>query len=611
MRKRLEFVALQGLMWILIFQLFRILFLTYHYKKTLELPASYWVKSAWHGLRMDVSFTGYILVIPTLLLIFTATKWNWYESTMKIYLAVVSLIIVFLTIADLELFGAWGFRIDATSLHYLKTPAEAFASMGAAPVLPLLCLIALTYVLVVKLFSTIITRTVPFFTRLAWPYPVISFILLTGLLVIPIRGGLQLAPMNESAVFFSEKSFANYAAINVPWNYMSSLVHLTYSKKNPFAYFPSNEASATVAALYKNTGETQPIIDSAQSVNVIVIIWESFTAKVVESLHGVKGITPQFEALSKEGILFTNMYASGNRSDKGMVAILSGYPAQPTTSIIKIPNKTVSLPSVPRTFQKAGWKTSFYYGGETEFANMKSYFLQQGFDQITDKNTFGKEDMNSKWGAHDHVVLNRLLKDLDSQKQPFFSTLFTLSSHEPFEVPVKSVIEGNDPEHLFLNALHYSDASIGDFIKQAKTKPWWDNTLIVIIADHGHPLPYRSEAKPSEFHIPMLWVGGAVKQKGVRIDTLCSQTDLAATLLNQIKLPSKPFVWSNDIFRKNRTPFAYFAFNNGLGWLEPSGFIIRDNLGGNITEQGGKPRVGAVETAKAYLQASYADYLAR
>ncbi|MCE7038910.1 LTA synthase family protein [Dyadobacter sp. CY312] len=611
MRKRLEFVALLGLMWILVFQLFRILFLTYHYKKTLELPASYWVKSAWHGLRMDVSFTGYILVIPTLLLVFTSTKWKWYATTTKIYLAVVSIVIVFLTIADLELFRAWGFRIDATSLHYLKTPAEAWASMGAAPVFPLFCLILVFYFLILKLSATIISRTVPFFTKVPWPYLGISFLLLTGSLIIPIRGGLQLAPMNESAVFFSDKSFANYAAINVPWNYMSSVVHLRYSKKNPFAYFPAELAATQVKNLYNTPGTTERIIDSIRPVNVVVIIWESFTAKVVESMNGVKGVTPQFDALTKEGILFTNMYASGNRSDKGMVAILSGYPAQPTTSIIKIPNKTISLPSVPRTFQQAGWKTSFYYGGETEFANMKSYFLQQGFDNITDKNAFADKDMNSKWGAHDHVVLDRLLHDLDSQKQPFFSTLFTLSSHEPFEVPVKSVIQGNDPEHLFLNALHYSDASIGDFIKKAKTKSWWENTLIVIIADHGHPLPDRSGTKPSEFHIPMLWLGGAVKQKGIRIDTLCSQTDLAATLLNQIKLPSQSFEWSNDIFKKNRVSFAYFAFNNGLGWINSGGFVVRDNIGGNLIEQGGKPGTGAVEVGKAYLQASYTDYLAR
>lgn len=612
MRKRLEFLALYSFAWILFFQLFRAIFLTYHYEKSLELPGIYWVKSAWHGLRMDVSFTAYILAIPTLLLVAAAKKWKWYQNALIIYSSIVSFLIVFLVVADLELFKAWGFRIDATSLHYLKTPKEAWASMAASPVFSLVVLLALLYFLVRKVLVTICKRVISNFAPLKWAISIPVFLLVAGSLVIPIRGGLQLAPMNESAVFFSDKSFANYAAVNVPWNYMSSIVHERYSKKNPFVYFDPKIVEKNLAELYRKKGETEPVIATDKPINVIVIIWESFTAKVVENLGGVKGITPEFGALTQDGMLFTNIYASGNRSDKGMVAILSGYPAQPIASIIKIPNKTISLPSVPRTFQKAGWHTAFYYGGETEFANMKSYFLQQGFDKIVDKNSFSDADMNSKWGAHDHVVLNKMLADLDTTKQPFFNTLFTLSSHEPFEVPANTVIPGNDQEHLFLNAMHYADASIGEFIKKAKTKPWWNNTLVVIIADHGHPLPDRKEAKPSEFHIPMLWLGGVVEKKGVRVDSLASQTDLAATLLNQLKLPSSSFSWSNDIFMKNRTPFAYFAFTNGLGWVKPGGFIIRDNIGGNITEQSGNVlKNGGVEAGKTYLQASYSDYLAR
>jgi phosphoglycerol transferase MdoB-like AlkP superfamily enzyme len=611
MPKRIAFITFYGFSWIFIFQLYRIIFLIYHYKKTLELPSPLWVQSAWHGLRMDVSFAGYILVIPTLLLIFSARKWDWYKKTIITYSLVVSSLITLLVVVDLELFRAWGFRIDGTSLHYLKTPVEAWASMGAAPVFPLLLLLAVLVVLVGKTLIVIVRRSAATFKTSSYLYTVPVFLILAGALIIPIRGGLQLAPMNESAVFFSDKSFANYAAVNVPWNYMSSLLNASYSKKNPFVYFPENELQNTISPLYKTSGAPLQMVDRAGNLNVIVIIWESFTAKVTGSLHGIPGVTPEFDKLSKEGLLFTNMYASGNRSDKGMVAILSGYPAQPTNSIIKVPKKTMSLPSLPREFHKQGWYTSFYYGGETEFANMKSYFLQQGFDKIIDKNDFDSKDMNSKWGAHDHVVLNKLLGDLDTQKQPFFTTLFTLSSHEPFEVPVKTAIEGSDAQNLFLNAHHYTDQSIGEFIAKAKTKPWWANTLLVIIADHGHPLPETDQSKPAEFHIPMLWLGGAVADRNIRIDSLCSQTDLAATLLNQLHMSSTDFKWSNDIFQPGRTPFAYFAFNNGLGWMRPEGYIIRDNIGGNIIEKGGSLNAVEQDLGKAYLQASYTDYLKR
>ncbi|KAA0993605.1 LTA synthase family protein [Dyadobacter aurulentus] len=609
MRKRLEFIALYGLTWIILFQFFRVLFFAYHHDKSAALPSSLWVQSTLHGLRMDVSFAAYLLLIPALLLIFTYDRSKWYQKFLAGYTYVVGTVIVLLVVVDLELFKAWGFRIDSTSLHYLETPAEAFASMGAAPIFPLVILLIVLLALTWGIFRSVIRRTVPFFKKTKFYFTLPAFIVLTASLIIPIRGGFQLAPMNESAVFFSDKSFANYAAVNVPWNYMSSLINAGYSKKNPFIYY--DDADKLVGDLYNVSGTREQVTDTTGKLNVIVLIWESFTSKVVEDLNGMKGVTPRFSSLTREGILFTNMYASGNRSDKGIVAILSGYPAQPTHSIIKIPKKTLTLPSLPKELRKNGWQTSFYYGGESEFANMKSYLLQENFDRIIDKSDFAKADMNSKWGAHDHIVLNKLLNDLDQEKQPFFSTIFTLSSHEPFEVPAKTVIPGNDPEHLFLNAHHYTDSAISDFIKVAKTKPWWKNTLVVILADHGHPLPYTQKTKTSEFHIPMLWLGGALSQRNLKVDGLCSQTDLAATLLGQLKLSSGSFKWSSDIFGKDRTPFAYFAFNNGLGWVRPSGFLVRDNLGGNITEREGALGADEEKLGKAYLQASFGDYIRR
>jgi phosphoglycerol transferase MdoB-like AlkP superfamily enzyme len=611
MLKRFIFLALYAFSWILLFQLFRIVFILYHYEKALEIGGGLLARSFWHGLRMDISFAAYILVIPALLIGFTAKKWSWYQKTLLIYSGFISLVMAVLVVTDLELFRAWGFRIDSTSLHYLKTPKEAFASMGAAPVIPLLLLLLLLFLFTFKILVTVQNRSVAFFASSRFIYTLPAFLLLTGLLVIPIRGGLQQIPMNVSNAFFSEKSFANYAAVNVAWNYASSFINESYNKANPFIFTDEKKAESVISDLYKHNPEHVQLIKSDQKLNVLVIIWESLSAKVVQRLGGAPGVTPNFDALTREGIFFTNMYASGNRSDKGMVAILSGYPAQPTQSIIKIQTKTASLPSLPKVFKNDGYYTSFYYGGETEFANMKSYFLQQGFDRITDKNDFDDKDMNSKWGAHDHVVLGKLLGDLETQKEPFFTTIFTLSSHEPFEVPVPTVIKGDDQEHLFLNAHHYSDASIGSFIKQAKTKSWWQNTLVVIIADHGHPLPEKPAGKPNEFHIPMLWLGGALEKKQISIDSLCSQTDFAATLLNQLKRPSDQFKWSNDIMMHNRIPFAYFAFNNGFGWMKPEGFVVRDNIGGNITEKKGKLPAAQINTGRAYLQASFADYLRR
>ena len=168
-----------------------------------------------------------------------------------------------------------------------------------------------------------------------------------------------------------------------------------------------------------------------------------------------------------EGILFNHCYANGDRSDKGIVSILSGYPAQPNTSIIKYTEKASKLPHISQILNEEDYHSAFYYGGELDFANMKSYFITGGYQKLVTINDFDKSDMNSKWGAHDHVVFNRLLLDLEKPQTPFFNVLFTLSSHEPFEVPMNSPFNGTTEESHFLNSIHYTDSCIGSFITRA------------------------------------------------------------------------------------------------------------------------------------------------
>jgi phosphoglycerol transferase MdoB-like AlkP superfamily enzyme len=342
----------------------------------------------------------------------------------------------------------------------------------------------------------------------------------------------------------------------------------------------------------------------------LVIIWESLTAKVVEPLGGLTGITPQLSKLSKEGVLFTNIYASGNRSDKGIVAILSAFPAQPKNSIITIPNKTAHLPYISADLKKQGYHTAFYYGGELEFANIKSYLLKGSFEKVIGKEAFNPEDWNSKWGAHDHVVYEKLLSDLKQVPQPFFHTMFTLSSHEPFEVPVATAIPGEDEQSLFLNAMHYSDESLGNFIEAAKKQSWWNNTLVVVIADHGHRLPeINTDDKSQEFHIPMLWLGGALKEKGITIDQLSSQTDLVPTLLSQLNMPYQHYKWGHDIFHPSAKPFAYYVFNDGFGLIQPGKQVVFDNVGRRVLMQTTNSYEEDIALGKSYLQISYQDYL--
>ncbi|MEO6820017.1 MAG: LTA synthase family protein, partial [Ginsengibacter sp.] len=334
------------------------------------------------------------------------------------------------------------------------------------------------------------------------------------------------------------------------------------------------------------------------------------TAKWVESLGGVPGVTPQLDMIAKDGLSFTKIYAAGDRSEKGQTAILSGYPNQAITSIIKTPEKTRQLPSINEVLKKEGYQTSYTYGGELEFANIKSYLINMGYQKLTDKYSFPLAQRTTSWGVHDEFVLNRFQSDLQNEKQPFFATLFTLSSHEPYDVPLHHFTE-KDETSQFKNSIFYTDSIIGNFIKKAKTTSWWNNTLIIFVADHGHPLPGNdANDVPSKFHIPLIFSGGALKLKGT-INNIGSQTDIATTLLHQLHLSTKEFKWGKDLLDTSAKQFAFYSFNNGFGFVTPKGTETIDNVSGKTIFKSPGYDSTDIKFGKAYMQDSYEDYLKR
>lgn len=562
-----------------------------------------------HGLRMDFSTAGYLTVLPALLLaVFPNNPPRKLASWLRFIIVTELIIVSLIAVADLEVFRTWGFHLDITPLHYLKSPREAAASAASSPWIFLLSLLIGIVMLGAYFFRFLTLRFVRRFQPVRRWMAIPGLTMASVALIIPIRGGFQLAPMNVSAVYFSPIAFANYAAVSPQWNFIHSCLESNKFGSNPYNFFPRGEATRTLQSLYQPASNNSSVLTTS-SPNVIVIIWESFTAKSVASLGGRTGITPQFEKLSHEGLFFNQVFASGDRSEKGLIALLSGFPAQATASIMTLPSKSAKLPTLGQKFKQAGYQTSFYYGGETEFANIKSYLYHNQFDRIVSKPDFQRSQWNSKWGAHDHIVYNRILSDLGNSQKPFFASFFTLSSHEPFEVPMPTVFPGKDEESQFLNSLYYADRSLGEFIAQAKKQPWWSNTLIIITADHGHRLPVLSTDRMRDFHIPMLWLGGALKAKPQVINRIGSQTDLASTLLHQLKLDASDFKWSRDLLNPQNRPFAYFAFNNGFGVVQPNRHLLYDNTSRKLISSSGTIEKQDIELGEAYEEESYQDFL--
>ncbi len=435
-------------------------------------------------------------------------------------------------------------------------------------------------------------------------------LLFTGSLIIPIRGGFQLAPLNQSSVYFSTNNYANHAAINASWNFLHSLVSKGASGRNPYQYVSAQRAKEVADSLYRGVSTTEQLIRFLPdtTTNIIFIIWESFTEKAIHVSIDNKEVTPQFNRLKKEGIYFSNVYASGDRTNKGIPAILSGYPAMPNTTIIHSPGKAEKLRVLSQLFKEKGYQTPFFYGGEPEFANIKSYLLHGGFDPIIGKNDFASKDMNSKWGAHDGVVMKRVFDDLNKLKRPFFATWLTLTSHEPFEIPTSPVFNGNDNTTKFLNSLHYTDQVVSDFINKCGQQPWWNNTVIIIIGDHGHVLP-ASDNKADDFRTPMLWIGGALNKKGIVIDKVVSQLDIAAMLSKQAGFHIQSFPFSKNSLDPSTKPWAFFSFNNGFGFVDSSGRLVFDNVGKMPIKEDGNIGPKEIEAGKAMQQFVYDDFI--
>ena len=610
MISKFKFFILYFLTWVLFFELMRVVFMLYHMDKTSQLSVGTILSAMWYGLRMDLSVAAYI-VAPVCVFVLFGLIIDFFNRLLiyKIYTFVVLLLVFLLSFVDLEIYKQWGFRIDNTPLKFLSTPREAFASISHLPLFLLAAVFLLGFGLFCFLFNKVLKRIFYTATKRYRLITALFIIVFMGCLIIPIRGGFQLAPLNQSSVYFSTNNYANHAAINASWNFLHSLVSKGSSGKNPYQYLAQQQVKQVTDSLYSAQGATLQVIDTthSQQVNFIFIVWESFTEKALGHTIDGKEVLPYFNLLIKNGIYFSNVYASGDRTNKGIPAILSGYPAMPNTTIIHSPGKSQKLQVLSKFFRERGYSTPFFYGGEPEFANIKSYLLYGGFDPITGKDDFEAKDMNSKWGAHDGVVMKRVIADINKTKQPFFATWLTLTSHEPFETPVPTVFDGNDNTSKFLNSLHYTDQVVYDFIQECTKQPWWDNTVIVITGDHGHPLP-ASGNKADEFHIPMLWLGGALNRTGLVIDKVVSQLDIATTLIRQLNVTTPDFPFSKNILDSTGRNWAFFTFNNGFGFIDSVGRLVYDNVGKQPISKEGS--VGELEetAGKALMQWVYDDF---
>ena len=589
-----------------------------------ELPAV-----IWHGLPLDLSMAGYLSVIPGFLSI--AVVWlkrDLVKPIMNIYFIIASLFITCSFVLNASLYPYWKYPLDSTPLFYFFTsPADAIASVSIWQVI---LSIVILMVLTIGVWFTLRMRGEKrrCYSRYSYGYggfgsgkrnrfddfdrhrgrTSIILLLLTGLLFLPIRGGITVSTMNTGQAYYSQNAYLNHSAVNPLFSLLESITHQE-DFASQYRFMKDKEADKIFATMTSTSDEnTYPLLNEATfkkgTPDILIVIMESFASDIMPSMGSYKDVAVCLDSIAQQSILFTRFYANSFRTDRGMVSILSGYPAQPTTSIMRYPRKTSQLPSIARNLAKyKNYKTTYYYGGDADFCNMRSYLVSQGYQHIISDANFPIEDKLSKWGVPDHILAAKMMEDIKAQqneKRPMLRILQTSSSHEPFEVPYHRLKDKR------LNAFAYTDSVMGAIVREYRKLPRWKNTLIVFVPDHvGGYKENLNDHDRSRYQIPLILAGGAISRP-MKVGIIGSQHDIAATLLGQLGVEHREFTFSKNMMSDATPKFAFFAVNDAFGIVSEENSLIYDNRAKRIVYDKGEKGFN-LKRGQAYLQKLYDD----
>lgn len=594
-------------MWTLIFVLQKPVFLLIYG----GFSQVFWVMA--HGLSLDLSMAGYLSAIPALVLLVSCIPLRQLQGprSNRVLMAVVggwtligAIAVALAFVANIALYGYWGFPLDSTPVFFLlSSPSAAMASVEWWQGLLGLSAIGVVMAFILLLFHLLWRKwggDVFLFKTGHWQW--LPMLILTALLFLPIRGGVTVSTMNTGKAYFSSVQELNHAAVNPLFSFMESV-----SRSEDFAaqyrFMDDKDAHRIYHDLYN-----APSVDSVTSVlrpevkrpNVFIIVMESFS----DTITHVPGVTPNLNRLKQEGIYFSRFYANSFRTDRGLVSVLYGYPSPATVSLMKYPRKTAAMSSIAAHLEKAGYEAAYYYGGDADFTNMRSFLINQGFRKITSDVDFPVSERLSKWGVPDHLLFRRAEKDILSwpaNGKPRLTVIQTSSSHEPFDVPYHRL---NDK---ILNAFAYSDSCVGAFVQALHKSKQWSNSVVIMVPDHLGAWPQHADNfKPWRYHIPLVWVGGALREPMV-VKTLGSQQDIAATLLSQLGIEHKNMIFSKDMLNPAVNHFAFFLPNDGIGMITEDNELIYDNQLKKTVYDAGKKKSKNLKAGKALLQVLFDD----
>ncbi|RZJ72722.1 LTA synthase family protein [Flavobacterium sp.] len=515
------------------------------------------------GLRSDLILIGYLSFLPVLLLTFLpVSKFRKVRRFISGYYIFFLSLFLLMELSTPDFIRQYDTRPNGIFLEYLVYPKEVFGTLIKSYWIMLLAAIV-----IMTGFVWGMTRNAgrifkmgdtPFKTKLIL-FPIVIF-----LLVFASRGSLtSKRPINISNSVFSVDQLTNCLGLNS----LYTVAFAAYAMKNEtnvdkmYGKMNEQEAYARVkkymdVAADGFTSDSIPLLhvtkpDSvlAKPYNLVIILQESLGAEYVGCLGG-KPLTPNIDKLAKEGTLFTDLYATGTRSVRGIEAVVTGFLPSPSESVVKLSDSQSGFFTIAALLEQKGYDTSFVYGGMANFDNMASFFNGNGFKRIIDEDDFDpkKSAFHGTWGWSDEDVMKKANEYFRTQQKPFVSLVFSSSNHEPFEFPDGRIALYDKKKNTVNNAMKYADFAVGKFFELAKKEAYYKNTIFLVIADHNTRTYGKHLVPIHKFHIPALVIGPNV-DKGKTYDALCSQIDILPSVISKLGLELETPMPGRNLFR--------------------------------------------------------------
>lgn len=537
------------------------------------------------GFRFDLVLLGLMLAVPALCFPVLASNrflvpaWR---SLLRYCLPLALLLVIFMECSTPSFVDQFDSRPNILFLEYLNHPREVGATLWAAYKLPIILA-----VFVVSAITWVNSRQLGKLVRPIQPTGVIPALLVTPLLLIVcigfVRSTLDHRPVNPSTVALSSDPLVNDLALSSAYTALYALYETRHEAQGGFRYaeISDQDVFAQVRASMmiddaEFTSSTLPTLHRQQLAdpdvkrkNLVIIVQESLGAEFVGALGGV-GVTPNLDELSGQGIWFKHLYATGTRSARGLEAIVSGFTPTTSRSVVKLGRSQRNFFTLGSLLARSGYETSFIYGGESQFDNMRRFFMNNGFDRVIDKKDYENPVFTGSWGVSDEDLFNKAHEEFSApHEKPFFSLVFSSSNHSPFQFPDGRIELHDDEKNTVNNAVKYADYALGQFIENAKQSNYWEDTVFLVVADHNSRV-YGSEVVPvKRFHIPGLILGGSITP--AKFEPVASQIDLGPTLLSLIGIGCEHPMIGRDLTRPELQAFtgrAIMQFNGTQAYME-------------------------------------------